>query len=535
MSFLAIETTGAAATVALMDNKGNIYTEQGAERMDHLRGLMPMVKAAVERSGGRTADLEMIAVSAGPGSFTGIRIGVAAAKTLAQVLNIPVAPVVTLYAMACNNFDQDQEKLDPAPFSGPAATGREAAGPTEMASPASGGHAAGNSGSGEALHTIIVPMIDARRDQVYAAAYRIGDPQACVKEDAYSISRFLDALKEYATETGVTDLIFCGDGAEKYRTQIDKAFADAGISEGKNGNGSARIRFAEGQAAVQHAEGVLRAGLQMREAGSLVSWRQVEAVYLRKAEAERKRETGRLGRKRKKTEETAPEQILEMPPEDGIIRYAMLPSGFPGEASDAPTSEPGTATAGSGTSTSEPGKLTAEHTETDGNGAVSLPFEMKQTLQSLAALDDLCFTKSWSAAQFEGDLRGSRKAVYAGAFNSRNELIGFAGIVCLLDEGEVNRVAVHPLYRARGIAGKCLDMAMEQAAADGVGTFLLEVREANRSAISLYKDHGFRVISKRRNYYAETGENALIMQRTTNTAVTGIADSDIAEEKRGEK
>lgn len=405
MSFLAIETTGAAATVALIDNKGKVFTESGTEQMDHLRGLMPMVKSAVERSGGTLKDLEAVAVSAGPGSFTGIRIGVAAARTLAQVLGIPAAQVSTLYAMTFGEFDVEGQD-----------------------------------------DAVIAPMINARRDQVYAAAYFRGSMEPVIGEDCWNVQEFLGKLGEFARSRGCP-ILLCGDGVTAYMDYIN-AFAP-GVA----------VYPVTGEKALQNAAGVLQAGLQMRELGMLVPYTDVKAIYLRKAEAEQKRESGRLGLKKRKKAE--PEQIMELPPEDEKIEYRMI--------------------------------------------GVS-------ELDDLVKLDALCFSKGWTEKDFRGDLEGVRKAAYAGAFNSKGELIGFAGVVYILDEGEVNRVAVHPLYRAQGIAGKCLDMA--EANAEGLAVLTLEVREANRSAISLYKDHGFRVISKRKGYYAETGENALIMQKT---------------------
>lgn len=412
------------------NDNASVIVETGDGRLDHLRGLMPMIRSAVNRSGGTLRDVRMIAVSAGPGSFTGIRIGVAAARTLAQVLGVSVVPVNTLFAMACNAF-------------GPAEDG-----------------------------TRIVPMIDARRGQVYAAVYEPGNPEARIREDAYDTAAFLKEVRAYAMEKTPERLIFCGDGAEINRELILSVFPEAAeqmpeASERDDaGSGDININIssnmivdlAEGPDFAQNAEGVLRAGRRILADGGAVSYEDVKAVYLRKAEAERKRESGRLGRKKK----ADPGPILEMPPEDGAIHYRML------DAED---------------------------------------------LDALTALDKLCFAKAWSRADFEGDLAGSRKAVYAGAFNSRGELTGFAGIVYLLDEGDVNRVAVHPLYRAGGIGGHCLRMAMEAAERDSMKKLLLEVKEGNRSAISLYKDCGFRVISKRKGYYSDTGENALIMQR----------------------
>ena len=189
-----------------------------------------------------------------------------------------------------------------------------------------------------------------------------------------------------------------------------------------------------------------------------------EPVYLRKAEAEVKRAEGKLGLRARKKLEKERQKILEMPSAE----------------------EPITCRALSGEDTA--------------------------VLTQLAELDALCFEKSWNEEAFRGDLCGAREAVYEGAFNSEGQMIGCAGAVSVMDEAEVNRVAVHPLYRARGIGGTCLDRVLQRLKNNGVTTAFLEVREANRSAITLYKNHGFRVISKRKNYYQETGENALIMQ-----------------------
>ena len=74
-------------------------------------------------------------------------------------------------------------------------------------------------------------------------------------------------------------------------------------------------------------------------------------------------------------------------------------------------------------------------------------------------------------------------------------------------------MAVHPLYRARGIADRMMDLLLEAAEEKGAKIQFLEVREANRQAIALYKNHGFSVVGRRDGYYAETGENALLMRR----------------------
>lgn len=409
MSVIAIETTGEIASAALLDGTGKLYQMAGEGRMDHLHGLMPMVKKLTEESGTSLDEVEMIAVSMGPGSFTGIRIGAASARTLAQVLDVPVAPVMTLDSFVYNDFGLD--------------TDAEAG-------------------------TVIVPMIDARREQVYASAYMYGSTEQLVSAGAWDAVEFLEKVRESVPD-GTSRIIFCGDGSEAYAKKIEEA-----------GFKGIEISTAAGESSRQNAASVLAAGTALRDSGKLCGYNDAVPVYFRRAEAEQKRISGRLGLKKRVVKESGP--VLEMPPADGIIEYRMIG---------------------------------------------------KEMINELAELDKLCFSDPWKARAFEGDFDGGRKAAYAGAFNSRGELIGFAGLVYLLDEGDVNRVAVHPLYRAKGIGGRCLDMALGAAVSAGVNKVLLEVREANRSAISLYKDHGFRVISKRKGYYQDTGENALIMQK----------------------
>ena len=71
-------------------------------------------------------------------------------------------------------------------------------------------------------------------------------------------------------------------------------------------------------------------------------------------------------------------------------------------------------------------------------------------------------------------------------------------------------VAVHPLYRGRGIAGTMMERILEEAEARGITTQLLEVRESNRTAIALYKNQGFCVTGRRDGYYAGFGRKCAV-------------------------
>lgn len=100
MLVLGLETSGDTAGAALVDGEGLLREIRFRHRLQLSRDLLPVVRQLVGDAGCTLGDLEGIAVAAGPGSFTGLRIGVTAAKSLAYVLGIPAVPVSTLEALA---------------------------------------------------------------------------------------------------------------------------------------------------------------------------------------------------------------------------------------------------------------------------------------------------------------------------------------------------------------------------------------------------------------------------------------------------
>ena len=97
MYILAIETTGPYGSVALINEKNEILGhEVSKESMSHLKDLMPMIKRMLQGQGIDGSDIDAIACDAGPGSFTGIRIGVSTARALAQIWKIPCIKVSSL-------------------------------------------------------------------------------------------------------------------------------------------------------------------------------------------------------------------------------------------------------------------------------------------------------------------------------------------------------------------------------------------------------------------------------------------------------
>ncbi|HOC30914.1 MAG: tRNA (adenosine(37)-N6)-threonylcarbamoyltransferase complex dimerization subunit type 1 TsaB [Armatimonadetes bacterium] len=97
---LALETTSAWCGIALWNDGGPVASHGFAQAMDLSSRLVPAVRDLLTEEGLTAEDLKGIAVSLGPGSFTGVRIGVATAKTLAQALDIPIAGVPTMTVLA---------------------------------------------------------------------------------------------------------------------------------------------------------------------------------------------------------------------------------------------------------------------------------------------------------------------------------------------------------------------------------------------------------------------------------------------------
>ena len=130
MSILALDTSGPVCSVGVI--KGGIvaYEARAINRLTHSRNLLPMIDEALQKSGITREDLQYIGAVVGPGSFTGVRIGVATAQGMARGLNIPCIAVNALEAMASS-----------VPFS----------------------------------EHIVCPVRDARSQQVYGAAFLDGN------------------------------------------------------------------------------------------------------------------------------------------------------------------------------------------------------------------------------------------------------------------------------------------------------------------------------------------------------------------------
>lgn len=133
----------------------------------------------------------------------------------------------------------------------------------------------------------------------------------------------------------------------------------------------------------------------------------------------------------------------------------------------------------------------------------------KGDVAAVAALEAQIFPMPWSAAGF-ADTLPREDIIFLVAYE-QDELLGYVGIYCTLDEGEITNVAVAPAARRRGIARALLTELKQQLACRNVARIVLEVRVSNEPAIRLYEQMGFSVLGVRKNFYEKPTEDAYIM------------------------
>jgi tRNA threonylcarbamoyladenosine biosynthesis protein TsaB len=192
---LAIETSAERGGAALAEESGEIAERLLGERSRHAAELTGLIGGLLAEAGIRPADLSTIAVSAGPGSYTGLRVGVAAAKSLAWALDLELVAVSSLEALAAQALADG--KLD---------------------------------GAG-----CLVPVVDARQGQVYAAGFdAAGGGLRRVFGD-------LVASPAVIAERAPRGAVLFGTGAVEYRGVFESAPAGLSVSDGPEAPRPARV------------------------------------------------------------------------------------------------------------------------------------------------------------------------------------------------------------------------------------------------------------------------------------------------------
>jgi ribosomal-protein-alanine N-acetyltransferase len=134
----------------------------------------------------------------------------------------------------------------------------------------------------------------------------------------------------------------------------------------------------------------------------------------------------------------------------------------------------------------------------------------RKHVRDVLAIERRVYPRPWSAALFFSEISQRKSRYYVVAVH-RKEVVGYGGLMVHEDEGHITTVAVQPESQHAGIGTRLMLDMVDEARKREARTLALEVRVANWPAQRLYSWFGFRPVGVRKNYYAETGEDALVM------------------------
>ncbi len=133
-----------------------------------------------------------------------------------------------------------------------------------------------------------------------------------------------------------------------------------------------------------------------------------------------------------------------------------------------------------------------------------------EDLAAVCALEAVSFDATWPATAFEHELTQNPAARYV-VIDIDGRPVAFGGLWLQFDQAHVVTVAVDPMMRRSGLGRLAVHALVTVADAFGMADATLEVRESNEAARALYRAYGFYEVGRRKRYYADNGEDALIM------------------------
>ena len=228
MNILGIDSSGLVASVALLCDDILVGEYTIHNKKTHSQTLLPMIEAMLAMADFSVKELDAIAVAAGPGSFTGLRIGASTAKGLGQALHIPLIAVPALEGLAYNLAGAD---------------------------------------------ALVCPMMDARRNQAYYGIYKVNEklPVVLKEQAAVPVEEVISQVNELGQKT-----IFVGDGVPVFRERLE---AELAVPHEWAADG---VRY-------QKASSVAALGRCYAETGKSIPAEEFAPIYLRLSQAERER------------------------------------------------------------------------------------------------------------------------------------------------------------------------------------------------------------------------------------------------------
>ena len=133
-------------------------------------------------------------------------------------------------------------------------------------------------------------------------------------------------------------------------------------------------------------------------------------------------------------------------------------------------------------------------------------------LEQIEKIEQQCFSCPWTLDQLRSQLSDDRH-VFLAAVDAGGTVLGYVGMMFVLDEGYISNVAVAPAYRRQGVADSLISALMTRAEELALAFVTLAVRAGNELAKSLYAKHGFVPVGRRKNYYDLPKEDAILMTR----------------------
>ena len=136
-------------------------------------------------------------------------------------------------------------------------------------------------------------------------------------------------------------------------------------------------------------------------------------------------------------------------------------------------------------------------------------------IASIEELEKLCFSSPWNQEQLKKQMKDHMHEFIA-AISDDGSVLGYVGMMYVLDEGYIANVAVSPEYRRKGIADRIINELCLICDEHKLSFVTLEVRASNIAAISLYTKHDFEQVGRRKNYYDLPKEDAILMTKFLN-------------------
>ena len=145
-----------------------------------------------------------------------------------------------------------------------------------------------------------------------------------------------------------------------------------------------------------------------------------------------------------------------------------------------------------------------------GPAEVEIARMRRRHLRGIMAIERQVYPRPWSPSLFIAEMSEPANRTYIVARQGR-DIVGYAGMICYGDEAHVTTIAVDPEHHRKKIGTRLLYELVQSAIDMGARAVSLEVRVSNWGAQRLYGRFGFRPVGVRKNYYQETGEDALVM------------------------